>query len=247
MKVIRNIINSRLTKNGGFSIELQAILGFKPNQLDFYQRAFTHRSLQETDELGYSFNYERLEFLGDAVLDTVVSAYLYKELPDADEGYLTQMRSKIVSHHTLNIIGKDFGLLQFLKEKCRAHVIDQLGENIHGDLVESLIGAIYQDKGFKYCERFIYRKVIGDYVDLNQLNNKIISYKSHLIEWCQKEKKPFEFKSCKEPSGNTSDYFKVNLHVSGHLLGEACSISKKKAEEKAARQAYFSLQNKATD
>lgn len=241
MGLIQNILNSRLLKNGDFFIELQKTVGFSPRQLSYYYRAFTHKSSQKKDEFGNEMNFERLEFLGDAVLSTVIATYLFEELPEADEGNLTQMRSKIVSRNSLNALGKEFGLIRFLKSDVEQ---DQLGENIHGNLLEALVGAIYMDRGFKACSKFIHEKVLKNHVDIDQLEGKIISYKSYLLEWCQKEKKSFEFEDLEENSEEGNKYFVALLKISGQVVGKARSTSKKKAEEAAAKRAYFSLQQR---
>lgn len=242
MGVIRNILNSRFSKNGNFSFELQKILGFLPNDQEYYHEAFTHKSLQRKDEAGIDINYERLEFLGDAILGAVVSGFLFKELPDSDEGNLTKMRSKIVSRDFLNYIGKDLNLLHFMRKECQDDLLNQLGNNIHGDIFEALVGAVYVDRGYKYCHKFIKEKIIADYVDIRALDKKIISYKSYLIEWCQKEKKPIKFEDQENHPSGKPKQFEVKLKIGGNLVGKARSTSKKRAEEKAAKLAYSVLQ-----
>jgi ribonuclease III len=182
--------NSRSQEDGIFFEKITKILGFQPKELKYYRKAFTHRSANKVDDKGNPFNYERLEFLGDAMLGSVIAAHLYNQVPSGDEGYLTKMRSKIVSREHLNELGRDFNLLQFVESKINS---SQFGDNIHGNLFEAFIGAIYLDKGFSYCEKFIQNKIIKQYVDIAKLEGKVISYKSLIIEWCQKEKVPFAF------------------------------------------------------
>lgn len=241
MKVIRNILNSRSSKDGDFFIKMQNILGFSPKNLKYYQRAFTHSSLQQKDQFGNDLNYERLEFLGDAILGAVVAAYLFDKLPDSDEGNLTQMRSKIVNRQTLNKLGEELNLLDFL-QKENENI--GLGADICGNLFEALVGAIYMDKGYKACQKFIHKKVIANYLDIKRLEGKIMSYKSFLIEWCQKQKKEFHFISCKDLGKEETKHFAVELEIAGIVIAKARSTSKKKAEEKAAKRAYFALQDK---
>ena len=185
MNVIRNILSSRSGKDGNFFDAIQNIIGFKPKVIKHYKRAFIHRSLNKKDALGNDLNYERLEFLGDAMLSSIIAAYLYNEVPGGDEGYLTKMRSKVVSRKHLNELGRDLGLIKFVESNVPK---DHFGQNIHGNLFEALVGAIYLDRGYKYCEKFIYQRVVAPYVDIEQLEGKVISYKSLLIEWCQKQK-----------------------------------------------------------
>jgi ribonuclease-3 len=241
LKNIRNILNSRSNSNGNFFIQLKNILGFKPKTIQIYKTAFTHRSMNIKDDQGNTINYERLEFLGDAMLGAVIASHLYLEVPGGDEGYLTKMRSKVVSREHLNELGKDLNLIKLIESKIPA---PQFGDNIHGNLFEALIGAIFLDKGFKYCEKFIYKRVIIPYVDIAQLEGKVISYKSLLIEWCQKEKKTFNYNVYEDTGNDDVRHFSVKLTVDNKVVSKARATSKKKAEEKASKRAFFVFQNK---
>ena len=191
MRILKKIFSkSRSLEDGIFFNSLEKILGFPPNELEPYRKAFTHRSSNKLDKQGNPMNYERLEFLGDAMLGSVIAGYLFNKAPYGDEGYLTKMRSKIVSREHLNELGKDLKLIQFIESKVP---VQHFGDNIHGNIFESLIGAIYLDKGYEFCEKFINSRVIIPYVDISRLEGKVISYKSLVIEWCQKEKKMFFF------------------------------------------------------
>ncbi|WP_116789892.1 ribonuclease III [Flavobacterium psychrotrophum] len=229
-------------KEGGiFFSEMQAILGFDPVELNHYRRAFTHRSSNKHDENGNAVNYERLEFLGDAMLGSVIAAHLFNEVPTGDEGYLTKMRSKIVSREHLNELGRDLNLIKWVESKVSAQ---HFGENIHGNLFEAFVGAIYLDGGFEYCERFIHQKVILPYVDIPKLEGKVISYKSLVIEWCQKQKKPFYYEVYEDNGMEGQKHFGVKLKIDGQIVARARATSKKKAEEKASQRAYFAFQEK---
>lgn len=241
MKNIRNILNSRFKRNGNFFVELTKILGFKPKQIKYYKKAFTHRSMNIRDSKGNAVNYERLEFLGDAMLSSVIASHLYLEVPSGDEGYLTKMRSKIVSREHLNELGKDLNLIGLVASKIPA---GQFGDNIHGNLFEALVGAIFLDKGYKYCEQFIYRRVIIPYVDIETLEGKVISYKSLLIEWCQKEKKTFGYNVYEDTGNDDVRHFSVKLSIDDKVIAKARATSKKKAEEKASKRAFFAFQSR---
>jgi ribonuclease-3 len=241
MRFFKKILkNSRSKEDGIFFEKITKILGFKPLNLVYYRKAFTHRSTNKIGANGYPFNYERLEFLGDAMLGSVIAAHLYKEVPSGDEGYLTKMRSKIVSREHLNELGKDLKLIQFIDSKVSQQ---HFSENIYGNIFEGLVGAIYLDRGFEYCEKFIFKKVIIPYVDIPQLEGKVISYKSLIIEWCQKEKKKFIFEPFEDTGNEDQHFFGVKLDIDGKTVAKARATSKKKAEEKAAKRAYFVLQN----
>lgn len=243
---MKNIINkifkkSRSNEDGIFFDTIQKIITFKPQSITIYKKAFTHRSSNKLDSKGNPINYERLEFLGDAMLSAVIAAHLFKKVPSGDEGYLTKMRSKIVSREHLNELGRDLNLIQLIESKVQtAH----FGENIHGNLFEALVGAIYLDQGFNLCEKFIQKRVIVPYVDITRLEGKVISYKSLLIEWCQKEKKSFYY-DVFEDNGITGErLFGVKLSIDTIVIAKARASSKKKAEEKASQRAYFAFQKK---
>lgn len=220
---------------------LTKIIGFKPHDISHYKKAFTHRSLNKKDSEGNALNFERMEFLGDAMLSAVIASHLFKEVPGGNEGYLTKMRSKIVSRKHLNELGKDLGLINFIQTNIPN---EQFGNNIHGNLFEALVGAIYLDRGYKHCKRFIYERVILPYVDIEQLEGTVISYKGLLIEWCQKEKKNFDFEVYEDTGKDELRHFAVKLRIDDRVVAKARATSKKKAEEKASKRAYYAFQNK---
>jgi len=240
MSIIRNILkNSRSEEDGNFFLQLQQILGFKPKKKSLYLKAFTHRSMNIKDKKGNAINYERLEFVGDAMLGSVIASFLYSEVPHGDEGYLTKMRSKVVSRQHLNELGKELNLINLVKSRIPK---DNFGNNIHGNLFESLVGAIYLDKGYKACEKFIYRNIIQPHVDIEKLEGKVISYKSLLIEWCQKEKKAFDYEVYEDTGNDALKHFSVRLSINDKVISKARATSKKKAEEKASKRAFFAFQ-----
>lgn len=241
MKIIRNILSSRSEKNGNFFAKIQKILNFKPRSIKPYEKAFTHRSLNLKDEKGNAINFERLEFLGDAMLSSVIASHLFKEVPHGDEGYLTKMRAKVVSRKHLNELGKDLNLIDLVKTSIPK---SQFGINIHGNLFEALVGAIYLDRGFPYCERFIKEAVIEPYVNIENLEGQVISYKSLLIEWCQKQKKLFNFEVYEDTGKDKVKHFAVKLRIDDKVIAKARATSKKKAEEKASKRGFFALQSK---
>jgi ribonuclease-3 len=243
MNFIRNILNSRSEEDGNFFLPLKEILGFKPKSKLLYIKAFTHRSMNIRDEKGNAMNYERLEFVGDAMLSSVIAAYLFDKVPHGDEGYLTKMRSKIVSREHLNELGKDLGLIELVQSRIPK---SNFGNNIHGNLFEALVGAIYLDRGYKYCEKFIYKRVINPYVDIETLEGRVISYKSLLIEWCQKEKNTFDYTIYEDTGNDELKHFSVKLTINDKVVSKARATSKKKAEEKASKRAFFAFQKQIT-
>lgn len=240
MRIIRKIVKSYPKEDQELYYELKKLLNFSPRNLKRYKKAFTHRSVQKQDDKGNPINYERLEFLGDAILGSVISAYLYKKVPSGTEGYLTQMRSKIVSRKHLNELGKDLNLIRFVD----SNVDDaNIGDNIHGNIFEALIGAIYLDKGFNFCQKFIYEHVIVPYVDIEKLEGKITSYKGLIIEWCQKQKKKYKFDTYEDSGNEPVKHFSVKISIDGEQVAKGRATSKKKAEEQASKRVYYAFQN----
>ncbi len=220
--------------------ELKELLNFTPRSLNKYKKAFTHRSVQLSDAKGNPINYERLEFLGDSILGSVIAAYLYKKVPTGSEGYLTQMRSKIVSREHLNELGKDLNLIRFINSN-----VDEanVGENIHGNIFEALVGAIYLDKGYNFAQRFIFENVILPYVDIERLEGKITSYKGLIIEWCQKQKKKYKFDTYEDTGNDSVKHFSVRVSIDGQQIAKGRATSKKKAEEQASKRVYYAFQS----
>ncbi|WP_111706926.1 ribonuclease III [Lutibacter citreus] len=245
MKFIRKIIETRSAKDEAFVVDLKKIIGFTPKNIHLYKKAFIHRSIKEYDnKTGHPLNYERLEFLGDAMLSAVIASFLFKEVPSGDEGYLTQMRSKIVSREHLNELGKDLDLFRFVRSNVAK---SKFGENVHGNIFEALVGAIYLDRGYKYCNKFIFKRVINPYVDVPKLEGKITSYKSIFIEWCQKVKKEFVFEVYEDTANDIVKHFSVKLFLDGKIISKGRATSKKKAEETAAKRAYFAFQQEISN
>ena len=241
MYIFRIKIKQNTEEDIRFYKDLTKILGFKPKAIHLYKKAFTHSSVKEVNKEGKSINYERLEFLGDAIIGAVIADYLFKETPLGNEGYLTQMRSKIVSRKHLNTIGKDLKLIQFVKSTVSE---SRFSDNIYGNVFEALIGAVFIDQGYKFCSAFLYKKLINPYVNIAQLERQISSYKSLLIEWCQKEKKEFKFDIYEDSGNDDIKHFSVKLYIDGKQIAKARDTSKKKDEEKTAQRGYYALQNK---
>lgn len=240
MNFIRKIVNQSFKGDDKvFYNNMRDLLKFNPKGILFYQKAFTHRSLKKVDEKGEPFNYERLEFVGDAMLGAVIASYLFTKAPDQSEGYLTQMRSKIVSRDHLNELGKDLNLISFVKSNIPKK---NIGDNIHGNIFEALIGAIYLDRGYNYCYKFINDKVIIPYVDIPKLEGKITSYKGLIIEWCQKQKKKYDINTYEDTGNEPVKHFSVKISIDDVQIAKGRATSKKKAEEQASKRVYFTFQ-----
>ncbi|MBS9765988.1 MAG: ribonuclease III [Flavobacteriaceae bacterium] len=242
MNFIRKINLPFLRKEDlAFAKKIKKTIGFLPKKIHYYKEAFTHTSLKKIDSSTKNqISYERLEFLGDAILSAVISSYLFEKLPCENEGHLTQMRSKIVSRTRLNELGKELNLVDFIEKD--EHAI-RLSNHIDGNLLEALIGAIYMDRGYLYSQKFIYKKVLKPYIDIEKLEGKITSYKSFFIEWCQKKKYDYTYEVYEDSGKNSKQHFSVKLFLNGNVVSKGRATSKKKAEEIASKRAYYHFQN----
>lgn len=218
----------------------QQLLGFAENDTSIYDRAFSHKSMQLKDDNGKKCNNERLEFLGDAVIETVASEYVYQLYPNRNEGYLTQIRSLLVRRQTLNIIADKIGLRDYIISKEMVN-----SENFLGNAFEALIGAIYIDKGFECARVFLLRNFTV--VKIGKLIKKQENYKSELLEYAQKKRVKVEFNLKDEIKlENNVSQFNVNVAVDGTNMGQGIGKSKRAAEQAAAKMALRSLRNNKT-
>lgn len=241
MNFIKKIGLSIWERDDEFTKAIRKLTSLKPKDIQLYKTAFTHKSEIKRNADGSIVNYERMEFLGDSLLDASITAFLYEKLPDSAEGELTQMRSKIVSRKHLNEIGKDLNLISLAK---RPQSKRKFSYNAYGDLFEALLAAIYLDRGFEAMDKFVHKVLIDTYVDLEKLQGKITSYKSLMIEWCQKYHYDFKFDVYEDSGKDHNKQFSVKLYVNDQVVSKGRSTSKKKAEEVASRRAYYSLQDK---
>ncbi len=222
------------SNNKDFLKKLRKILGFWPSDLSLYQIALTHKSASYTLN-GERVNNERLEYLGDSILDAVISDYLYKKYPSEREGFLTEMRSKIVNGEKLKELAVNINLDQFIIQRTN---IQLASSRIYEDAFEALIGAIYLDKGYRAVSRFISQKIIDEHIDLEELEVTNYNYKSQLIEWSQKTKSPVEFSSF---SSEEDSNFISEVMLEEKIIGKGLGNSKKEAEQNAAREALITL------
>ncbi len=223
------------SNNKDFLKKLRKVLGFWPSDLSLYQIALTHKSASYTLN-GERVNNERLEYLGDSILDAVISDYLYKKYPSEREGFLTEMHSKIVNGEKLKELAVNINLDQFIIQRTN---IQLASSRIYEDAFEALIGAIYLDKGYRAVSRFISQKIIDEHIDLEELEVTNYNYKSQLIEWSQKTKSPVEFSSFS--SDENSSYFISEIMLEEKIIGKGLGNSKKEAEQNAAKEALITL------
>lgn len=237
MKILNHIFKSRSADEGIFFNRLKKITSLRPVNLKIYQKAFTHRSMNIKDIHGNYVNYERLEFLGDSILSVIVSKFLFNKFPSAKEGGLTKYRAKIVSRENMNQIGLKLNLIDLLELDQKIN----FGENIHGNLLEALIGAVFIDRGYLKCQKFILDKIIADHVNVEQLEHSVLSYKGLLIEWGQKRKKKVRFTTTSDGGLDPEINYSTSVLINEVIIVKARGGSKKKAEEKSAKRAYYAL------
>lgn len=210
------------------------LLGFYPGNIELYKLAFVHRSMSIKRANGW-INNERLEFLGDSILDSVVAHVLYNAFPKRREGFLTSTRSKIVQRESLNRVGERLGLPQVVRwsQKSQSH-----NSYIYGNAVEALVGAVYLDKGYNRCYRFVKERIIDAYFDLRNVAKTEINFKSHLIEWCQKYRIQVEYvTSDAEFDSQNSPIFSTVVKLSGIEVGKGKGYSKKESHQLASQDA----------
>ena len=234
--MFRKIYNYYFSPHRTFVRALTQILGFVPKYLHFYNRAFTHKSMSKTTKHSggrFDFNNERLEFLGDAVLDAVTAEYLFRKYPAHDEGFLTQMRSKLVNRKTLNNIASTLGLDVFLRQFGANHV----SQTMLGNTFEAFVGAIYLDVGYRKTRYFIINKILLQLVDLHKLENTNSNYKSRLLEYCQKNQHHIEYKVLNQyRTKKNRERFKIAVFIDGEERALAEDFSKKGAEQTASQK-----------
>jgi ribonuclease-3 len=222
------------TPDKNFKKNLKHILGFLPRNIRLYQLAFVHKSASGTIFRNHLINNERLEYLGDAILDGIVAEYLYHKFPEKDEGFLTQMRSKIVSRENLNAVAVKLGMANMIVSKMS----NDNHRSIYGDALEALVGALYLDLGFKNTKKIILERIIQNHISVIKLQETETDFKSRIIEWGQKNKKTVNFTSYEEYDDNTNgNVFISHLIVVDEIMGRGIGTSKKDAEQNAARQA----------
>ena len=217
---------------------LKRILGFYPRHLHYYQQALMHKSMQSRTPDGKRINNERLEFLGDAILGAVVGDLVFHHFQGKREGFLTNTRSKVVQRETLNRVAVEIGL-----DKLIQYSISSASHNSYmcGNAFEALIGAIYLDRGYACCMKFINDRILHRLLDLDKVANKEMNYKSKLIEWCHKKHLQFEFRLIdqhRERSESYSPVFKSQALLEGVVCGEGVGYSKKESHQAAAKAAY---------
>lgn len=235
---MRRFINRILKKSSAdkqLILQLEHLLGFTPRNMAYYNLAFMHRSKPEevTD------SNERLEFLGDAILGAIIAEYLFKKYPYQSEGYLTELRSRIVRRETMNNVALRMGLNKMVQYNKNDRSLGR--SHIFGNALEALIGAVYLDVGFIKTRKFILNQIIRAYIDLDTMESTDTNYKNQLLSWAQRNNHQLTFDTLDEKMDSTRKLFTVGIMIDGQLVAEGTGFNKKEAGQVAARNALDKL------
>ena len=220
------------------------VIGAKPSNLELYFLAMRHTSLGLESREGFTESNERLEFLGDAVLGMVVAEYLFTKFPFQDEGFLTEIRSRIVKRESLNQLARKIGLDKIMEYNASSNKSVNSFKSIYGDALEALVGAVFLDKGIKFCRKFILEKLVIPHFDIDTLINTDTNFKSKIIEWSQKENKTLKFEVKELDLDKKFKKFEAEVLIGNKSVGKGFGLSKKKAEQDAAEKSCLKLKIK---
>ncbi len=231
---------SRKPEDKALAASIRNIFGFRPCNIHLYKLAFRHRSAALELNNNAKISNERLEYLGDAILSAIVADFLFKLFPLKDEGFLTEMRSKMVSRVQLNKLSQKLGLERFIETQQ-----ENFGNNrsMMGDAFEAFIGALYIDRGYKFTRKVVIKNIIGHHYNIEEIQTTEVNYKSRLLEWTQKEKKSLEFRVVSELGNSHNRQYLVEVYVDNQPICRGTNFSIKSAEQLAAEKAVDILTN----
>ena len=214
------------------------IFGFYPKNIALFRIAFTHKSIVEEKVGNYHVNNERMEYLGDAVLSLAVADFLFHTYPTRPEGFLTEMRSRIVSRVSLNKLSQKLGFDAYIRSEADAGIH---ARSIGGNAFEAIMGAIYLDRGYEFAKNIIINRIISLYIDLDELQQNEVNFKSKLLEWTQKQKKKLDFKVLGVTGEDHDKEYHVQIVIDDQAYCDAFDRSRKGAEQLAAEKTCKAL------
>lgn len=218
------------------------VIGFYPHDISLYKQALLHKSIAKRNEKGRPVNNERLEFLGDAILDAIVGDIVFRHFEGKREGFLTNTRSKIVQRETLNKLAQEIGISQLIMSNGHS---SSHNSYMDGNAFEALVGAIYLDRGYEACMRFMKKRILSQLINLDKVAYKEVNFKSKLIEWCQKNRVKLDFKLIEQKRDeNNNPIFVYQAIVEGLEGGSGKGYSKKESQQLASKQTLQSLRRK---
>lgn len=236
---LRSFYKAHFSENKDLYRSIKNIFGFYPENIFLYKLALRHKSATIKKINGLKMNNERLEFLGDALLSAIVAEFLFKKFPYKNEGFLTEMRSKIVSRTSLNKLSIKLGLDVLILSGTDTN---NQSKSAGGDAFEAFLGALYLDKGFDFTRKVLIHRIISIHFDMDQLIDEQVSYKSRMIEWAQKEKRELQFEVVEEIGEKQQKQYLVAVMVDGVSISQSQDYSIKGAERLAAEKAYQLLE-----
>ncbi|MGN1375772.1 MAG: ribonuclease III [Prevotella sp.] len=243
--LIKNFINTiklPFRKEKELYYSLHEIIGFYPGNISYYKQALMHKSVSKRNAKGRPINNERLEFLGDAILDAIVGDIVFRHFEGKREGFLTNTRSKIVQRDTLNHLANEIGISNLIKSNGHTSSHNSYME---GNAFEALVGAIYLDYGYKACMYFMQKRILSQLISLDKVAYKEVNFKSKLIEWCQKNKVNFNFKLIEQKTDdNNSPTFRYQVIIEDLEAGIGEGYSKKESQQQASKITLQSLRRK---
>lgn len=225
--------SSSLQSSQDLARSIKNIFGFHPGNLHLYKLAFRHKSVNK-DINGIKINNERLEYLGDAILGSIIAEFLFKKFPYKEEGFLTEMRSKIVCRSNLDKLSRKLGIDRLIESSTDTK---QIAKSIRGDAFEAFIGALYLDKGYQTTYKVIINRIVNIHIDIDALEHLDTNFKSKLIEWSQKEKKEVEFRVISEKGDKNKHQYEIEVYVDEEPISRGIDYSIKGAEKIAAEKA----------
>jgi ribonuclease-3 len=226
--LIRKIYNTFFSTDKELAAYIKSITGSTPHNLKLYKQVFQHRSKHNEPKE----NNERLELLGDAVLDAIVCEFLYRKYPYKEEGFITELRAKIVNRKSLNEVGQKLGLVEKLSFNRKG--MNDVSRDLGGNTFEALVGALYLDSGFEITKKFISKRVLKNLIDVDTLEQTNSDYKSQVFHYIQRNGKSIDFKVTEEKIKNRRAYFVIELAINGKIISKGEGYSKKTAEQNAA-------------
>ncbi|MTI21240.1 ribonuclease III [Fulvivirga sp. RKSG066] len=235
VKRLFSLFSRKSEKDKRLITAIKNIVGSKPLNLSPYRLAVIHSSMAKKHKNGHKESNERLEYLGDAILGAVVADFLFKKYPYKDEGFLTSIRSRIVNRESLNVLGKKVGLNQLVEyDKTKRSKLSH--KSLYGDTLEALVGAVYLDKGYRFCAKFIIEKLITPYFDISEVAKSDTNFKSKIIEYAQQKNKNVRFDIINVTNDKHHKEFTAQVFIDDKPLGKGHGHSKKKAEQNASQK-----------
>ncbi len=238
LRTIRSLFRTKSKEERATLTYLKSIVGYSPRNYNLFKLASIHYSAAKTNVRGVKESNERLEYLGDAILGSIIAEYLFKKYPYKEEGFLTEIRSRIVSRESLNNLGQKLGLREFIVFDKK---IQKPNKSMYGDALEALIGAVYLDRGFTYCKEFVIGRLVEPYFNIDEIVSTGQNAKSKLIEWAQKKGKNIRFDTVDLKDIKHGKEFTVDVLLENEDIAKGYGRTKKKAEQDAAKKALEGL------